>query len=219
MEEVFLQKFSKDNSSSFLIRIKVSYQWKPKQCSLCQVFGHSDQACPIKVGFPVPKVYGPGQIDGSSEEFPAATVAGQNHSGPSAPSVWRIVSKKGKARVVTEQVDFPQPPSEAPTGSGGDGVFSPTQQANEASVASVISDGTNSNSNKLVLANHQLLLEQSLEKNESGEARPKSLEKGQFDPSGVVIQSIEGQNFWRKFVECPRSANFRRATEGDSFDS
>ena len=99
VEEIFLRSNTKGTlCPSHLIRIKALYQWKPKQCSLCQVFGHSDQACPKQVVIPINKAPRPDQIAGSSSD-----VAGKNQTSSMPAIVWRIASKKGKSRVMTEQ--------------------------------------------------------------------------------------------------------------------
>ena len=191
LEEVFLKKFSNEKSSSYLISIKVSYQWKPKQCSICQVFGHSDQACPIKIGFP--GVSGPGQNDGSSAELPVGAVAGKTHSGAPTPSVWRVVSKKGKARVMTEQEVLTHPQVDDSNGSGRDVASSSTQKVSEASVTGVLSDGNMTSSNMLAMSDKHLLLEQPLEETPSGESIPNSLQGSKVDKPEMVLQSIESK--------------------------
>ena len=45
LEELFLKTSAKGDCPSCFHKIKVVYQWRPKQCSTCQVFGHSDSAC------------------------------------------------------------------------------------------------------------------------------------------------------------------------------
>ncbi|CAK9163405.1 unnamed protein product [Ilex paraguariensis] len=35
------------DDKELITEIKVDYQWKPKVCNVCKVFGHSDATCPI----------------------------------------------------------------------------------------------------------------------------------------------------------------------------
>ena len=70
IEEIFLKPNSKGTASSPpLIRIKALYQWKPKRCSGCQVFGHTDTLCPQQIATPANQPNPPelGQASGSTD--------------------------------------------------------------------------------------------------------------------------------------------------------
>ncbi|ERM93414.1 hypothetical protein AMTR_s04453p00001630 [Amborella trichopoda] len=44
-----------EDNAEKLLEIHVEYQWKPKMCSDCQVFGHQVNSCPKKVNMPTTK--------------------------------------------------------------------------------------------------------------------------------------------------------------------
>ena len=99
-EEIFLQPPSKGSDAHPpLLKILVSYQWKPKRCSECLVFGHSNLNCPLQVSVAQ-------QTISDAQGQAAATslaASGQIKDSSSSANVWRIAGKKGKSRLSLSQ--------------------------------------------------------------------------------------------------------------------
>ena len=156
---LFLKLNSQGESPPSLSKIKVSFQWKPKQCSACQVFGHTDHSCPMQL-VPANQDQFLEQAKNGSLSEPAAN----NQAFASSSSVWRIVSKKGRSRVMSKQsvhVSSPQAPELS------------TTAVEVPSSSSLPSDGPTPNPLEIPL---EKVIHQPLD---------------QKSPSGAIIQDVE----------------------------
>ena len=99
IEEVFLTPSAIGKAvSPPTVTIKIQYQWRPKHCSICKVFGHNDINCPSAIR------------DNSSDlvkEIAYSDATRQGLKTSAAASVWRVVSRKGKTRVSFAQEEVP----------------------------------------------------------------------------------------------------------------
>ena len=85
-EEIYLKPCSTNTTCpASIIEIKALYLWKPKQCSGCQVLGHTDITCPKQAAFSASQAPGHSQSAGIS-----SGLAGKLQNAPSTLAIWRI---------------------------------------------------------------------------------------------------------------------------------
>ena len=93
VHEFRLQASSRDiNTPPRLTTVKVIYQWKPRMCSFCKVFGHMNNACPSQ---PLPTnliVY-----NGKAPVHSRNSAEALSHSHIQLHTQdWQVVGRKGK---------------------------------------------------------------------------------------------------------------------------
>ena len=110
-EEIYIKPSSTEGK---LIKIKAVYQWRPKQCMRCGVFGHTDQSCFQNEAI-IPKQSSKSSDKASASDIVQSGKEPDSISIPPAP-VWRIVSKKGKSRIAAEQEGILPTPNSPTTG-------------------------------------------------------------------------------------------------------
>ena len=91
VHEFKLQTSSSGTTSSpRLVTVKVTYQWKPRMCSLCCVFGHSTSDCSYQAQ--------PANLSDNSTVPVGAIAEVMPHSqNPSSSQAWRVVGRKSNS--------------------------------------------------------------------------------------------------------------------------
>ena len=93
VHEFYLQAPSRNTDTSpRCSTVRVVYQWKPKMCSLCKVFGHSTNVCTSQTS----SADGPMETNKNIEGFPSETTT--QPTPYKNNQTWRVVGRKGCSR-------------------------------------------------------------------------------------------------------------------------